>query len=84
MAWTPTGPRGHPFFEWVRTGAFELQEISVTAGTDVAFAWALLRCGQPGDLAERPDERLRLTVGLRRQAGIWTVTHEHHSFTDKT
>ena len=73
-----------PFFEWVGPGSFELETLFVTAGDDVAFAWALLRCGQPEDLAQRPDERLRLTVGLRREADGWTVTHEHHSFADKT
>jgi ketosteroid isomerase-like protein len=24
--------------------------------------------------------RLRLTLGLRKQDGRWLVTHEHHSF----
>ena len=70
-----------PFFEWVRSGTFELESLSVTAGADVAYAWALLRCGQPADFAARPDSRLRLTVGLRREADAWTVAHEHHSFT---
>jgi ketosteroid isomerase-like protein len=54
----------------------------VTAGTDVAFARALLRCGTEAEFAEDPDQRLRLTVGLRRQDGRWVVTHEHHSFSD--
>ena len=27
--------------------------------------------------------RLRLTVGLRKDAARWVVTHEHHSFPDK-
>lgn len=30
--------------------------------------------------ADEPDNRLRLTVGLRKQEGRWVVTHEHHSF----
>jgi ketosteroid isomerase-like protein len=35
-----------PFFEWQRKGAsFEIEELDVIAGEDVAFAWALLRCG---------------------------------------
>jgi hypothetical protein len=25
------------------------------------------------------DMRFRLTIGLRKSAGQWTVTHEHHS-----
>jgi len=35
-----------PFFQWQATGAsFEVVELNVTAGSDVAFATALLRCG---------------------------------------
>jgi uncharacterized protein (TIGR02246 family) len=70
-----------PFFEWQLQGAsFEIVELGVTAGEDVAFAWALLRCGRPEELAEDPSNRLRLTIGLRKQEGQWTVAHEHHSF----
>ena len=54
----------------------------MTAGEDVAFAWALLRCNTPQGLAERPDQRLRLTVGLRREGDRWLVSHEHHSFAE--
>ena len=70
-----------PFFEWQRQGAaFEIESLDVTAGADVAFAHALLRCGTAEELAERPDRRLRLTLGLRKRDGRWVVTHEHHSF----
>lgn len=71
------------FFDWQRSGAtFEVVELDVTAGDEVAFAWALLLCATPAEQAEHPDARLRLTVGLRREAGRWVVTHEHHSFAD--
>ncbi len=71
-----------PFFEWQRKGAsFEIVELVVTAGDDVAFAHALLRCGMPEELQQEPDKRLRLTIGLRRESGRWVVAHEHHSFT---
>ncbi len=70
-----------PFFEWQRQGAlFEIVELDVTAGNDVAFAHALLRCGMPAELEANPDNRLRVTVGLRKREGRWVVTHEHHSF----
>jgi uncharacterized protein (TIGR02246 family) len=73
-----------PFFGWQAKGAsFEIVELDVTAGDDVAFAWALLRCGTPDELASDPSNRLRLTIGLRKQEGRWTVAHEHHSFPDK-
>ncbi len=70
-----------PFFEWQRSGAeFEIVELDVTAGDDVAFAYALLRCGKPEEFAANPDNRLRCTIGLRKRDGRWVVTHEHHSF----
>ena len=70
-----------PFFEWQRQGAsFEITELAVTAGGDVAFAHALLRCGTSEEFAEQPDRRLRLTIGLRRKGDRWIVAHEHHSF----
>jgi uncharacterized protein (TIGR02246 family) len=74
-----------PFFEFQRQGArFEIVSLDVTAGEDVAFAHALLRCGTEDELRKDPGNRLRLTIGLRKEAGRWTVTHEHHSFPDKS
>jgi uncharacterized protein (TIGR02246 family) len=70
-----------PFFEWQRQGAsFEIEELDVIAGEDVAFAYALLRCGTPDELQRDPENRLRLTIGLRKDDGRWIVVHEHHSF----
>jgi uncharacterized protein (TIGR02246 family) len=72
-----------PFFEWQAQGAsFEIVSLEVTAGDEVAYAHALLRCGTPQELAEQPANRLRLTLGLRKQQGRWVVAHEHHSFPD--
>jgi uncharacterized protein (TIGR02246 family) len=69
------------FFEYQARGAtFDILSLDVTAGEDVAFAHALLRCGAPQELAAKPENRLRLTLGLRKQNGGWIVTHEHHSF----
>jgi ketosteroid isomerase-like protein len=71
------------FFGWQAAGAeFTLESLDVTAGADVGFAFALLRCGTPADFHREPDQRLRLTVGLRKIADRWVVTHEHHSFSD--
>lgn len=74
-----------PFFAWQRTGgSFEITELHVTAGEDVAFAYALLRCSSAEERRDHPDHRLRLTIGLRKVAGRWVVAHEHHSFPDRT
>jgi uncharacterized protein (TIGR02246 family) len=70
-----------PFFDWLERGAaFEIVSLDVTAGEEVAFATALLRCGTEEELRRDPDNRLRLTVGLRKEGGRWVVSHEHHSF----
>jgi uncharacterized protein (TIGR02246 family) len=73
-----------PFFEWqARGAAFEIVSLAVTAGDTVAYAHALLRCGILEHLAEHPELRLRLTLGLRREQDRWVVAHEHHSFPDE-
>jgi ketosteroid isomerase-like protein len=59
---------------------FEIVSLEVTAGEDVAYAHALLRCGTPDELEDKPENRLRLTLGLRKESGRWIVAHEHHSF----
>jgi uncharacterized protein (TIGR02246 family) len=70
-----------PFFRWQAEGAsFEIESLEVAAGDDVAYAYALLRCGTPQELADKPRQRLRLTLGLRKEDGRWVVAHEHHSF----
>jgi uncharacterized protein (TIGR02246 family) len=70
-----------PFFEWQASGAtFDVVELDVTAGADVAYAWALLRCGTEETYRERPGHHLRLSVGLRKDGDRWVVSHEHHSF----
>jgi uncharacterized protein (TIGR02246 family) len=70
-----------PFFEWQAQGAsFEIVSLEITADGEVAYAHALLRCGTQHDLAENPESRLRLTLGLRKERGRWIVAHEHHSF----
>lgn len=69
------------FFRWQAGGAlFEIDSLTVTAGAEVAFAYALLRCGEPEELAKNPQHRLRLTLGLIKQGRRWVIQHEHHSF----
>ena len=68
------------FFDWQASGAsFDLLSLDVTAGDDIAFAYALLRCGTAD---QDPSVRLRITFGLRKESRHWVVAHEHHSFPD--
>jgi ketosteroid isomerase-like protein len=57
---------------------FDLHDIAITAGKDVAFATAT---GQCCDLSsgEKVDLRFRLTMGFRKHDGRWWIVHEHHS-----
>jgi ketosteroid isomerase-like protein len=70
------------FFRYHKPGAaFDIEELAVIAGDDVAFAAAIMRCGP--DSSSNPADRdgflFRLTVGLRKLDGGWRITHEHHS-----
>lgn len=70
-----------PFFEYIASGAvFELESLEVVAGAETAFAYGLLRCGTPAELAENPELRLRITLGMAKRDGRWLIHHEHHSF----
>lgn len=65
-AWRPFvhgGPHDH----------FELGELSVHVGADVAFAHAVVRLQAAG-----PYE-IRVTLGLEKREGRWMIVHEHHS-----
>jgi uncharacterized protein (TIGR02246 family) len=61
--------------------AFDIEELAITAGEEVAFAVAIMRCGS-GTVSGPPEENgflFRLTIGLRNIDGGWRITHEHHS-----
>ena len=61
--------------------AFDIEELAITAGADVAFAVAIMRCGSgtSSGPAEQSGFLFRLTIGLRKIDGNWLITHEHHS-----
>ncbi|HEY6477479.1 MAG TPA: SgcJ/EcaC family oxidoreductase [Polyangia bacterium] len=68
------------FFRWARTPVvFDIQRLEIRAGTDVAFATALMRCAGREPNGQDLDLDFRLTVGLQKTDGRWTVVHEHHS-----
>jgi len=53
--------------------------MNVTAGHDVAFVTALMRCAGTEPNGEKTELEFRVTIGLRKIAGQWIVMHEHHS-----
>jgi ketosteroid isomerase-like protein len=63
-----------PLFDALgKDGSWGIRDIIVHAGDEVAFATALVDC------VAKERLEVRLTVGLRKILGRWTVVHEHHS-----
>jgi len=58
---------------------FDITGMNITAGEDVAFVITTMRCLGPGVNGGYEDLDFRLTIGLRKIDGQWTITHEHHS-----
>jgi uncharacterized protein (TIGR02246 family) len=68
------------FFSWSQdSGVFDITEMNITAGDDVAFVAALMRCAGTETNGGKIELEFRLTIGLRKIGGKWTVMHEHHS-----
>jgi ketosteroid isomerase-like protein len=68
------------FFSWSHNPVvFDISEMNITAGNDVAFVTALMRCAGTEANGERIELEFRLTIGLRKIGGKWIVMHEHHS-----
>ena len=68
------------FFSWsIGPVRFEIQELDITAGADVAFAVASMLCEGPGSDGKPEPLDFRLTMCLRRVDGQWMIAHEHHS-----
>jgi uncharacterized protein (TIGR02246 family) len=58
---------------------FDIRSMDVVAGSDVAFVAALMQCEEKKETGEIVKLDFRLTIGLRKIAGEWTILHEHHS-----
>ena len=68
------------FFSWSNDPVvFDIKDMDIIAGSDVAFVAALMRCAGTEKNGERIELEFRLTIGLRRIGDQWMVLHEHHS-----
>jgi ketosteroid isomerase-like protein len=68
--WFPTfqGPIG-----------YEIRELSITTGDDVAFSHSLNRISGARTSGEATDIWVRATVCFRKVDGRWMIAHEHVS-----
>jgi uncharacterized protein (TIGR02246 family) len=67
------------FFIYTKPGVFDIKELQVIAGKDVAFCFALMKCEDKSQRKDYIPLDFRLTIGLEKVDGQWTILHEHHS-----
>jgi ketosteroid isomerase-like protein len=58
---------------------YEVRDLSITTGADVAFCHSLNRLSGIKKDGEKIDLWLRETLGLRKIDGAWKITHQHQS-----
>lgn len=58
---------------------FEIHDLNITAGDDMAFGHYLFRCGGTGPDGEEHVGWMRVTVCFRKTNGEWVIAHEHFS-----
>ena len=69
--------------EWFATFqgpiGYDVHDLSITAGRDVAFCRSLNRISGRRTNGDRTDVWARATIGCRRVGETWLITHEHAS-----
>lgn len=58
---------------------FEFAGLDVVAGSDVAFASGLIKCGGTLQDGRTFEDLVRATFCLQKRSGEWLVTHQHIS-----
>jgi PhnB protein len=59
--------------------AYEIRNLKITAGAEVAFCHSLNHLSGTKTTGERVDLWLRATAGFRKVDGKWTIAHWHES-----
>lgn len=59
--------------------AFDLHDLEVTAGVDLAFAHAFIRCAGTTPDGHEFEDWVRATFCLRNRSDGWRVAHQHVS-----
>ena len=67
------------FFKYTKPGVLNFHELIIIADEHVGFAYAKMQCANKSDTIDFVPLDFRLTIGLKKVNGQWTVLHEHHS-----
>ena len=58
---------------------YEMRDLCIEAGDEVAFATSLVRMGGEKTDGQKTVLWQRVTTGLRKISGVWWIVHEHAS-----
>ena len=58
---------------------FEVHDLEIEAGGDIAFGHYLVRCGAVGEDGKEDTGYMRATFCCRQRGGRWKIVHEHFS-----
>jgi uncharacterized protein (TIGR02246 family) len=67
------------FASWRGSIGYEIRDLSITVGDDVAFSHSLNRITGTRTNGQKTDVWVRATACYRKIDGKWMVTHEHIS-----
>jgi len=67
------------FASWRSPIAYEIRDLSISVGDDVAFSHSLNRISGTRTNAEETDVWVRVTACFREIGGKWLIVHEHIS-----
>ena len=67
------------FATWRGPIGYEIRDLKITAGDDVAFCHSLSRYSGTKIHGEEPDVWFRDTLCFRKINGQWLITHAHES-----
>jgi ketosteroid isomerase-like protein len=60
-------------------GEFELEDLHLSAGDEVGYAFGLIRCGGTYPDGRKLSDLVRATFCLEKVDGKWTIAHQHIS-----
>ena len=67
------------FFSGTRLGVFDIKELRIFADENIAFCFAAMTCDNGNASGGYEPLDFRVTIGLQKIDGKWTILHEHHS-----